>query len=168
MNLVLIEIIAAAVLVVILIAAVVAVLGRTRYRSGGDGATDPAAKAGPFAGARAVVDRSLGMYAFRRLTGRPTDRDRTGVEPPKEGPGDEVRVRAGVTVPGAAATARAGDVHGRDPSAPSRGRPRRLVDRHADAGHIANRMGQRNRPGLRLRPPPGSPLPRLLKRQPHG
>src|SRR3954468_18310375 len=118
MNLVLIEIIAAAVLVVVLVAVVVAVLGRTGRGRRGGRATDPAALAGPFAGARAVVDRSLGMYVLRHLAGRPTDRDPAPVERAKEGRGDEVGLARGVALAGAAEIAR-GDVHGRDPSAPA-------------------------------------------------
>src|SRR4051794_24608089 len=98
MNLVLIEIVAAAVLVVILVAVVVAVLGRTGRGRRGNGASDPAALARPFAGARAVVDRSLGMYVLRRLTGRPTDRDPMPVEPANDGAGAAARVATGMAL----------------------------------------------------------------------
>jgi len=52
-------------------------------------------KPGPFDGAMDVIDRSVGMYVVRRLTGRPTTRPSDFVGPATPLTTDEVAVRSG-------------------------------------------------------------------------
>jgi hypothetical protein len=75
----------------IVIAAAIAVVGlvvlavKVRNRPSGPTPRSTAAKPGALDGARDVIDQSIGMYALRRLTGRPTSPS-ADVIPPERGP----------------------------------------------------------------------------------
>ncbi len=137
MNLLFIAIIVAAIVVVIVVAVSVTVLTRNDSGHGSDGPTDEAERAGPFAGARNVIDGSVGMYLVRRLTGRPTDIEPKPAPPASDRSAGETGAAAAAGL--AAATAFAGS-------------RRRQICRCGGAGGTSCRAGERGQrcaPGLR-------------------